>query len=77
MDNVLNRNTGKWYAVNYFVNRCCQLLKIDEKQHDKLYEEFLEFNTFSDDEIDLADAILSTYEDDNIEYRWTRCGSMM
>ena len=40
-----------------------------EKQYDKLYEEFPEFKTISDDEIDLTDAILSTYEDDNIEYR--------
>ena len=53
----------------YFANQYEKILKFSEDEHDKLYEEFIDFNIFSDLEIDLNQAILKEYDSGTKEYR--------
>ena len=53
----------------YFVNQYEKILKFSEDEHDHLYEEFIDFNIFSDLEIDLNQAILKEYDGGTKEYR--------
>ena len=42
---------------------------MDEKKYDKLFDEFLDFYSMGEYEIDLTDAILTTYDDGTDGYR--------
>ena len=67
--NFSNRKSAKWDSVNYFLTKYCDLLNMNERKYDHLYEEFQDFKLLNDDELDLSDAILTTYDDGSIEYR--------
>ena len=64
-----NRRKANWSNVMYFANQYEKILKFSEDEHDKLYEEFIDFNIFSDLEIDLNQAILKEYDSGTKEYR--------
>ena len=52
----------------HFVNQYKKILKFLEDKHDQLYEEFIDFKTISDSQIDLNQAILKEYGDVTKEY---------
>ena len=52
----------------HFVNQYKKILKFLEDKHDQLYEEFIDFKTVSDSQIDLNQAILKEYGDVTKEY---------
>ena len=64
-----NRRKANWSNVMYFANQYEKILKFSEDEHDHLYEEFIDFNIFSDLEIDLNQAILKEYDSGTKEYR--------
>lgn len=45
------------------------MLKFSDSEKERLYEEFIDFKTLEDEEIDLTEAVLATYDDGSIEYR--------
>ena len=52
----------------YFVNQYEKILNFLEDKHDQLYEEFIDFKTSCESQIDLNQAILKVYNDGTKEY---------
>ena len=59
--NCFNRKEAKCDDVNYFVKSYHKLLNIDEKKYGKPFDEFQDFNPMGEYEIDLSDAVLTTF----------------
>ena len=51
------------------MKRYHKLLNRGEKKYNKLFDEFQEFNSMGEYEIDLSDTILTTYDDGTNCYR--------
>ena len=67
--NFLKRNEASWEDVNYFIVKYHSLLGLSSTQYDRLYEEFIDFKSIEDDEIDLEEAVHCIYDDGTKEYR--------
>ena len=67
-----DRQNARWSDVEYFTNRFTAVLQFDDQEIERLFEEFIEFKSLSDDELPsnaLNDATISTYDDGSVEYR--------
>ena len=67
--NYLKRSKAKWEDVNYFIMKYQRLLAFSPSEYDRLHEEFIDFKSIGNDEIDLEKAVHTVYDDGSKEYR--------
>ena len=66
--NYLKRSKAKWEDVNYFIMKYQGLLAFSPSECDRLHEEFIDFKSIGNDEIDLEEAVHTVYDDGSKEY---------
>ena len=67
-----SRQNVKWSHVEYFVEKYKGILQDDDYEMDKLFEEFIDFESLSDSELPSAaweDAAVKEFDDGSKEYR--------
>ena len=63
------RSSAKWSDVHFFIHSYNTVVKFSDSDIEWLFEQFIDFKTLEDEEIDLSEAVLTTYDDGSIEYR--------
>jgi len=64
-----HRNKANWEDVHYFTEMYKDVLSFSEREYEQLFEEFIDFQTISEAEICLDEAIIEEHEDGTKEYR--------
>ena len=67
------RTSPKWSDVEFFILSYNTVLRFFNADTQRLFEEF-EFKTHEEEEIDFTEAVLATYDDGSIEYKWMSFG---
>ena len=64
-----NRTNASWESVHYFTTHFSNILHFSEREGDRLYDEFIDYKSVTDEEFDLDEALLCSYDDGTNEYR--------
>jgi hypothetical protein len=63
-----NRRNASWDSVQYFVTQFSNMLCFSENEGDRLYDEFIDYKSVVDEEFNLNEALLCSYNDGTNEY---------